>query len=400
MVFDKVKDKFSNNSQKEKGSKGVIMPADPEVVEETADELGMSPEVIEDNIKRFQEISAKAFPMIDEKTVRGDEGSSAKEESTPSFLYSVYEDDDVLVIGGAKNIILNLADRLDLDNTETRAVTAAHSLAADLNGFSEHMVMDEVYMVPKEQRFASRLDKEEKGEKKAASNGGAQALQEKMEGIKQVEETGFVLETPERLEETLNLEDKKYFGLSVNYDRKRVRLALDPRSSDEDSRHSLVRPDGNILIPREIGVAFGLEHRDVNWGIDDGKIVGKIGCEDFREEDLVDEVKTSVVEDNIKGELQAHLSSNHTRTLSFEVGNKVALYLQPAGDELAIVATKMTHEAPTEFTVEVGDLGKATNMVFIEIPDEFADVLGIDDGLEHQFEWGIRGPELVGRVIR
>lgn len=397
MVFDRVKEKLTGTGSGERDT-DVVMPADSSVVKRTAKEVDLSSDEVEDAIKRFQEVGAMAFPVIDDKAVRGEGSTNVKEEETPSFLYAVHEDEEVLVVGGAKNILLSLADRLEMSNAETRAVTRAQRIAADANGFSEHMVMDDVFMVPKEKRFVSRFDGlEDVGSE--SNNGAADTLRDKMDGVREVEENGFVLQTPERFGEALNLDEKKYFGVTYGSDRDSLRLELDPSAGGEDVRHAVIQPNGNIHIPREIAVGLGVQHREVDWGMEDGKVVGVM--EDGKvDADIVDTMRTSLVEDNVNEQVRAHLAGDHTRKLNIEEGDELAVYLEPDGDDFAIVATPHIFEAPTDAVVDVENIGKGTEMICFALPDEVADVLGVDDGKDRQVEWGIRGDELVGSVVR
>lgn len=396
MVLDRVKDKLTGGGSEERETE-VVMPADPAVVKKTAKEVDLSRDEVEDGVKRFQEVGAMAFPVIDKKAVRGEDGTSVKDDESPSFLYAVHEDDEVLVVGGAKNIILSLADRLEMSNAERRAVTLSQRAAADANGFSEHMVMDDVFMVPKQKRFVSRLDGF--GDTGGEDDGAADALRDKMDGVQEVEEDGFVLETSERFGNALNLDDKKYFGVTYGADHESLRLELDPSAGGEDVRHSVIQPDGNIHIPREVAVGLGVEHRDVDWRMEDGKVVGVM--EDGRMDDEVeDTVRTSLVEDNVNEKVRAHLAGSHTRTLNIEEGDEMAVYLEPDGDDFAVVATPRIFDAPTDRTVEIENIGKGTEMICFSFPEEVADVLEVDDGKDRQIEWGVRGDELVGTVVR
>lgn len=397
MVFDRVKEKISGGGSEEKGD-DVVMPADSKIIKKTSKEVDLPRDETEEAVKKFQEVGAMAYPVIDKKAVRGDDKSSkAKEEGSPSFLYAVHENEKVLVVGGAKNILLSLADRLDMSNTETRAVTLAQRLAAERNGFSEHMVMDDVFMVPKEKRFASRFDglEDVAGDE---GSGAAETLRDKMDGVREVEENGFVLETPDRFEQALNLNGKKYFGVSYASNGRTIKLALDPKGRDDD-HHSVIQPNGNIHIPREIAVGLGVEYRDVEWKMENGKIVGRMEDESM-ENEVADTVRTSLVEDNVNDMMRAHLSGSHTRTLNLEEGDEIAVYLEPDDDDFTLVATPLIYDAPTDAIVEVENIGTGTEMLCFAVPDEMAKVLEIDDGKDRQVEWGIRGEELVGSIVR
>jgi hypothetical protein len=397
MVLDRVKEKLTGGGADERNT-DVVMPADSAVVKKTAKDVDLSREEVEEAVKRFQEVGAMAFPVIDKKAVRGEDGTSVKDDESPSFLYAVHEDEEVLVVGGAKNILLSLADRLEMSNAERRAVTLAQRVAADANGFSEHMVMDDVFMVPKEKRFVSRFDGlEDVGAEEG--DGAADALRDKMDGVREVEENGFVLETPDRFGSALNLNEKKYFGVTYGADRDSLRLELDPSAGGEGVRHGVIQPDGNIHIPREIAVGLGVEHRDVDWRMEDGKVVGAM--QDGRMgEEVEDTVRTSLVEDNVNEKVRAHLAGSHTRALNIEEGDEMAVYLEPDGDDFAVVATPHIFEAPTDSVVEIENIGKGTEMICFSLPEGIADVLEVDDGKDRQVEWGIRGDELVGSVVR
>jgi len=399
MVFDRVKRRLTGEDE-EKVETSVTMPADPKVIKETAEDTDLSRDEVEDAVKRFQEVGAMALPVIDKKAVRGEDGTSVKDDETPSFLYAVHENEEVLVVGGAKNVLLSLADRLEMSNAETRAVTLAQRVAADANGFSEHMVMDDVFMVPKEKRFVSRFDGLEDVDGEGGDGGGAaEALRDKMDGVREVEKNGFVLETPDRFGNALNLDEKKYFGVTYGSGRGTLTLELDPAASGDDVRHGVIKPNGNIHIPREIAVGLGVEHRGVEWKMKNGKVVGEMEGESTDHEPE-DTVRTSLVEDNVNEEVRAHLSSNHTKMLNIEEGDELAVYLEPNGGDFAVVATPHILDAPTDAIIEVENIGKGTEMICFSLPEEVADVLGVDDGRDRQVEWGIRGDELVGSVVR
>jgi len=133
--------------------------------------------------------------------------------------------------------------------------------------------------------------------------------------------------------------------------------------------------------------------------MEDGKIVGRMEDESM-EQEVVDTVRTSLVEDNVNNMVRAHLSGSHTRSLNLEEGDEVAVYLEPNNDDFALVATPLIFDAPTEEVVEVENIGTGTEMLCFAVPDEMADVLEIDDGKDRQVEWGIRGEELVGDIVR
>ncbi|MFP4188821.1 MAG: hypothetical protein ACLFR5_05385, partial [Halobacteriales archaeon] len=251
---------------------------------------------------------------------------------------------------------------------------------------------------PKEKRFVSRFDGlDDIGAE--GDDGAADALRDKMDGVREVEENGFVLETPDRFGNALNLDEKKYFGVTYGTDRESLRLELDPSAGGEGVRHSVIQPDGNIHIPREIAVGLGVEHRDVDWRMEDGKVVGVME-DDKMEDEVEDTVRTSLVEDNVNDMVRAHLAGSHTRTLNIEEGDEMAVYLEPDDDDFAIVATPHIFEAPTDSVVEIENIGKGTEMICFSLPEEIADVLEVDDGKDRQVEWGIRGDELVGNVVR
>ncbi|MDZ7687164.1 MAG: hypothetical protein U5J64_00315 [Halobacteriales archaeon] len=403
MVFERVRNLVGGGSDKETNSGGgesVVMPTDSKIIRKTAKEVDLSKGEVKDVVERFQEVGAMAYPVIDERAVRGDDDKSGKpnDDEGPSFLYVIHEDDDVLVIGGAKNIILTFAGRLNLTNTETRAVTTANRLAGNLNGFSEHIVMDDIFIVPKDGR--SGVSKESLGgltETKTDDD----TSEEKEDRIQEVEENGFTLRVSDLFEEEPDLDDKMHFSVTYGCDNGKITLVLDPKASSDEPHHAVIHPDGEMFIPHEIAVGLGVKHREVEWENEDGKVVGRMGNGRAQEEFETDDVvRTTLAKDNVDDEVQAHLSGSHTSSLGIDVGDEVALYVEPGDDDFSLVLSPDVSNTPSDRTVEIKNIGTGTEMLCIPLPEEIAEILDVNDNEERQIKWGASEDRLVGTVVR
>ena len=392
MVFDRVKKLVGGGSDDEDNSGGdnVVMPDDPGVIKKTAKEVDLSKNDVKEVVERVQEVGAMAYPVIEERAVREDENRSSKpnDEDGPSFFYVIYEDDEVLVVGGAKSLIRTFAGRLNMSKTEREAVTAANRIAANMNDLSEHVVMDDIFMVPKQ----GGSDAPDIGltEKKRMES------DEKVDGIQEVEENGFGIQVSEVFDESFDIEEKKHFGVTYGNEEGTITITLNPEATGEESYHAVIQPEGEILIPQELAIGLEVEHRDVDWKRDEGKIIGRI--ENGRmEDDVVDVVRTKLAKDNIEEEVQAHLPGSHTSTLGINEDEEVALHLEPQDDDFAMVLSSETNGETR--TVRIKNIGTGTEILCFAVPDEVADVLGVNDDDERQLEWGLRGDELVGTVV-
>jgi len=399
MVFDRVRNLIGGSSDKEGSDtkEDVVMPTNPGVIKRTSKEVDLSRGDIKEAIERFQEVGAMAYPAIDKRAVRDGDDKSSKpmsDDDGPSFFYVVHEDDGVLVVGGAKNLLLTFADRLNLSNTETRAVTTAHRIAADMNGFSEHMVMDDIFMVPKREASGDAALSLGTGK----GSGGAE---KKGERIREIEENGFALNTSEVLDELPDIEEKKRLGASYGCEGGSITLTLNPKDAEDGSHHAVMQPGGDLLLPQEIALGLEIEHRDIDWRMDDGNVVGRME-DGLIEDEVVDKVRTKLAKDSIEEEVQAHLPGSHTSTLGIGEDNEVAIYLEPDkdGDGFLMVLRPDGEGAPTDRTVEIKDIGTGTEMLCFAVPENIADVLDINDDEERQIEWGMREDEMVGEVVR
>ena len=392
MVFDRVKKLVGGGSDDEGNSGGdnVVMPDDPGVVKKTAKEVDLSKDDVKEVVERVQEVGAMAYPVIEERAVREDENRSSKpnDEDGPSFFYVIYEDDEVLVVGGAKSLIRTFAGRLNMSKTEREAVTAANRIAANMNDLSEHVVMDDIFMVPK-QGGSDAPDIGLTENKEMESD-------EKADGIQEVEENGFEIQVSEVLDGSFDIEEKKHFGVTYGNEEGTITITLNPEATGEESYHAVVQPEGEILIPQELAIGLEVEHRDVDWERDEGKIIGRI--ENGRmEDDVVDVVRTKLAKDNIEEEVQAHLPGSHTSTLGINEDEEVALHLEPQDDDFAMVLSSDTNGETR--SVRIKNIGTGTEILCFAVPEEVADVLGVNDDDERQLEWGLRGDELVGTVV-
>lgn len=394
MVFDRVKKLVGGSSDEEgnSGSDNVVMPDDSGVIKKTAKKVDLPRSEVKDVVERFQEVGAMAYPVIDDRAVREDDDRSSKpnDEEGPSFFYVIYEDDEVLVIGGAKSLIRTFAERLNMSKTETEAVITANRLAANRNGLSEHVVMDDIFMVPKQGGSgAPELEGLTETEEKEAD--------EKADKIQEIEENGFAIRASEVFGDSPDLEEKQHFGVNYTSKGNTITLTLNPDATGDESHHAVIHPEGEILIPQELAVGLEVEHREVDWEKDEGKIIGRM--ENGRmDEEVVDVVRTKLAKDNIEEEVQAHLPSSHTNTLGINEEEKVSLRLEPKDEDFAMVLSSDTDDGTTR-TVRIKNIGTGTEILCFAVPEEVADVLDVNDGEERQLEWGLRGDELVGTVV-
>lgn len=398
-MFDRVKKLVGLGSEEEdedSGSTGVVMPTDSAVIKKTAKKVDLSRGDVKEAVENFQEMGAMAYPAIDERAVgREEKGSGKMGEEGPSFLYAIYEDDDVLVVGGAKSTIVTFASRLHLSNTETEAVTTAHRIAADMNGFSEHTVMDDIFLVPK---------KKKKTKSKSNSFGGIMGGKEDDEDseeekhVRELEESGFKLDASEVFDSPPEVEDQKLFGLTYRCEDGTMEVTLKPKDNEEEY-HAVVKPNGDLLIPREIAVGLGVGRREVDWHDEDGKVIGRMknGTSDKEVENFV---RTSLSRDNIEGEIQAYLPDSHAAQVGVGEGDEAAVHLEPSDDGFAIVLTTDVSKGQPENSVEIRDIGTGTDMLCFAVPEEMAVILGVEDDEERQVEWGLRGNEMVGSVVQ
>jgi hypothetical protein len=394
MVFDRVRRLVGGGSNEESnsGSDNVVMPDNAGVIRKTVKKVDLSKGDIREVVERFQEVGAMAYPVINDRAVREDGKNPNKpgQDDGPSFFYVIYEDDEVLVVGGAKSLIRTFAERLNMSKTETKAVIVANRLAADRNGLSEHVVMDDVFMVPKEGGSGAPEIEGLTEEKKKESD-------EKADRIREIEENGFAIQTSEVFEDSPDLEEKQHFGMNYTSKGNTIEVTLDPDPMGNESHHAVIHPKGKILIPQELAIGLEVEQREVDWRRDEGKIIGRME-NGRRDEDVVDVVRTKLAKDNIEEEVQAHLPSSHTSTLGINEDEEVVLRLEPEDDDFAMILSPDT-DGETTRNVRIKDIGTGTEILCFAVPEEVADVLGVNDDKERQLEWGLRGEELVGTVV-
>ena len=399
MVVDRIKKLVGMGSGGEdegssSGSDSAIMPTDSGVIKKTAKKVDLSRGDVKEAVENFQELGAMAYPAIDERAIGKDEkGDTKMGEEGPSFLYVIYEDDDVLAVGGAKSTILTFASRLNLTNKETQAVTEAHRVAADMNGLSEHTVMDDIFIVPK------RGTKEEVRSFAAANEEREKEVDMGDEGARELEENGFKLKASEVFESPPKPDDNEYFGVRYGCEEGAVEVTLEPEVGEDEKHRAVVQPNGDLLMPREIAVGLGVGHRDVEWEDEDGKVVGRMknGTTDKEVENVV---RTSLSMDNIEEEVQAHLPDSHVSRVGIKEGDEASVRLEPNDDDFAMVLKTDVPDAPSETSVEIKNIGTGTDMLCFAVPDEVAGLLGVDDDEDRQVEWGVRGDEMVGSVVR
>jgi hypothetical protein len=395
MVFERIKKLVGRGADDEDtgtGGDGAIMPTNSKVIKKTAKRVDISRGDVKEAVENFQELGAMAYPAIDERAIGMEEkGDTKMGEEGPSFLYVIHEDEDVLVVGGAKSTIVTFAGRLNLSNKETEAVTVAHRTAAKMNGLSEHTVMDDIFMVPKREKKkktgAFEGPGEERGDETQNDPGDSGEL----------EDGGLRISASEVFDSPPDVEEEEYFGVSYGCKDGAVEVTIEPDVGRQKHR-AVVKPNGDVVMPREIAVGLGVEHRDVDWEDRNGKAVGRMrnGSVEKEAEDLV---RTSLSMDNIEEDVQAYLPDGHVSRIGVSDGDEAAVKLEPDGDELVMVLSTDTSDVPPEAMVEIRNIGTGTDMLCFAVPEEIAGLLGVDDEKERQVEWGINGDEMVGSVV-
>jgi hypothetical protein len=395
MVFERIKKLVGRGADDEDtgtGGDGAIMPTNSKVIKKTAKRVDISRGDVKEAVENFQELGAMAYPAIDERAIGMEEkGDTKMGEEGPSFLYVIHEDEDVLVVGGAKSTIVTFAGRLNLSNKETEAVTVAHRTAANMNGLSEHTVMDDIFMVPKREKKkktgAFEGPGEERGDETQNDPGDSGEL----------EDGGLRISASEVFDSPPDVEEEEYFGVSYGCKDGAVEVTIEPDVGRQKHR-AVVKPNGDVVMPREIAVGLGVEHRDVDWEDRNGKAVGRMrnGSVEKEAEDLV---RTSLSMDNIEEDVQAYLPDGHVSRIGVSDGDEAAVKLEPDGDELVMVLSTDTSDVPPEAMVEIRNIGTGTDMLCFAVPEEIAGLLGVDDEKERQVEWGINGDEMVGSVV-
>lgn len=397
MVFERIKKLVGRGADEEdtdSGGDGAVMPTNSGVIKKTAKRVDLSRSEVKEAVENFQELGAMAYPAIDERAVGTEEKAESKMgEEGPSFLYVIHEDEDVLVVGGAKSTIVTFAGRLNLSNRETEAVTVAHRIAAGMNGLSEHTVMDDIFMVPK------------RGKKKAASSFAdandteSDKAEKDAQAARELEESGFTISASEVFDSPPDVDEKEYFGVSYGCKDGAVEVTLEPENGGRQKHRAVVQPNGDVVIPHEISVGLGVENRDIEWEDENGKAVGRMR-NGSAEKEVKNPVRTTLSMDNIEEDLQAHLPDSHVSRIGISEGDTAAVRLEPDGDELAMVLSTDTSYAPSEAMVEIKNIGTGTDMLCFAVPEEIAGLLGVGDDKERQVEWGIRGDKMVGSVVR
>ncbi|MFP4632829.1 MAG: hypothetical protein ACLFMT_05275 [Halobacteriales archaeon] len=395
-MFDKVKEKLSGDTTRETKD-GVVMPSDDDVIDYVAGRVELTREEVDETVKKFQEVSHMVRPMVDEQAVEEvDQAAQAKGEGTPSFIYQIHEDDDVLAVGGAKSVMASLADRLDYDSVETKAVVLSHRVAAERAGLAEHMVMDDVYMLPKTKRFGSRLENGERERIEHGAGGGAtQALKQKMEEIKKVEEDGYRTETSRHLKDSLSIDSKKYVGVDVEVDGDSINVYIDPRNTRDSDYPGIITPGGDALLPEQLAGAIDLDERDLSWRMEKARLVGEAARIDDLSVEGDEEVRTSVVEDNIDGAHRVMLPGRQVNEVGLHEGEAASVYLEPHDGELYVVVTPR-HVEYTSNAAEVDNIGTGTDMLCVTLPEGAGDVLGLTG--DRPVGWRVDGQRLVGEL--
>ncbi len=392
MVFDRVRDALS---EEEGGSSGVTMPSDGSVLRSVTDQVDLSQEEVRRVVEKFQEMSQMIQPMVAESAVENRAAQHRKDDESPSFVYTVFEDEDVLAVGGAKNIVMGLTDRLDFDSVERKAVVLAHRQAAEEAGLSQHTVMDDVYMVPKSLRFEGRLDRDEIDVERTGGEDAGEALQRKMERVQEVDEDGFEVHPPDRLTEAIELDSRKLLGVEHGYEGDVLRLVFDPRRGGDADWPGVMDVEGAVHVPDGLAEVLAVEERETTWGVEGGRMVCVLESRIDADERSRDTLGTAITSDEIAGTHRAVLPSGRARDVGLHEGDDAGFYLEAIDDDIHVVVTPHSDRGAA---VSVENIGPGAEMLAIELPEAAVELLDVE--AEHPVEWMVRDGSLVGRVAR
>lgn len=392
MVFDRLRDAFS---EEEEGPSGVTMPSDDSVVRRVSNQVDLSQEETRRAVEEFQEMSQMIQPMVAESAVEDRAAQHRKDDESPSFVYTVFEDRDVLAVGGAKNIVTGLTDRLDFDSVERKAVVLAHRQAAEEAGLSQHTVMDDVYMVPKTLRFEGRLDRDEIDVERTGGEDAGEALQRKMERVQEVDEEGFELHPPARLTEAIELDTRKLLGVEHGYEGDVLKLVFDPRRGGDADWPGVMDVEGRIHVPDGLAEVLAVEERDTTWGVEEGRMVCVLDSEIDADERSRDTLGTAITSDEIAGTHRAVLPSGRGREVGLHEGDDAGFYLEAIEDDIHVVVTPHSDRGAA---VSIENIGPGAEMLAVELPEFAVELLDVE--AEHPVEWMVRDGSLVGRVAR
>ncbi len=378
------------------------MPGDSKVVNKVSGEVDLSREETEEVVRRFQQFSYSMKDMIEEQAVEGASAAEqAKGEGSPTFIYTVYENESVLAVGGAKTMMLGLAEQLDYDSVETKAVTRAHRLAAQNLGLAEHMVMDDVYMVPRDRRWGENVEEPQEVERVRQSrqrdgDDGAE-VERRREQVEDVQESGHRLQLPEGLAESLDVGSERVVGVEVTADGDAVALEFDPRRAKKTEWVAVLEPGGSIAVPAGIADAVVVEDQEISWRASDGALTAVRESLSELRPGGEEAVRTSLVEDNIEGSYRATLPSRHANQAGAYEDDTVSLYVDAHDGELYLVVAAR-HNEYTPLAVDVENIGSTgTDMLSLTLPEPTPEMLGVEG--EQPVEWSLSGDRLVGDVV-
>ncbi len=344
--------------------------------------LAKNPEVDKNELKeittKVQKIVSQLYPILEDEAIRPQDEMAKKDSDPSDFLYIIDETDEMLIMGGAKGIFINLADRLDLSKRNTEAVIHAHKAAASFNGYAEHLVMDDVLLIPKDED----VDIERK------STEAEQRKNEQLESFIETHRDGYDLPQADEIIEDLVIDGIKYFGMDHKLYPDKIRFILSTNKT-ANNHHGILNPDSGLRISREIGLTFDIEGRDLKWGVKDGDLV--METDSLLESEPSSTVKTSLEEDE---GINAVIPGMQLKKIGVEEGDSAWLFLDTIDGEPVLVITGEDGDLGTE--IEIESAGRGAEKLYAPIPEDFVNFLGLD--VDNQIEWGSSGDYLIGKI--
>lgn len=351
---------------------GPVFPTDDAVVARVSSDASLGETRIREITGAVQDVIDSMYPQLAEEAVAADDERGAAQEE--GFLYGFRASQDVLVVGGAAGVLSGVGDRLGLSTIEVEAVRDAHRIAANMNGYAEHVVMDDVVLA-RDRHVDRNVD---------VSDGQA-ALADAVEGVS---DDGYPLATPGTLA-GLDLDEEKYFGVTPAFPDDGVELRFDPADRDAPY-HAVVAADGTVRISDDLGRALALDRRDVSWDSVEGAIVARCGP-------LVDTVPGGRHTKLVKRDgWEGHVPNDALRRADLETGDDAAMAIDAVGGERLVVV-----DPDVRGDVAVGAVatsGVGTQRTVVELPEAVEDVLELERG-NVNVAWDVEDGVLVGNLL-
>lgn len=377
MVFGPVKDAVTDLMGSAEERHQTVLPTDDEVVEQASGRADIDVDRVAELTEAVQDVLDQMYGKLEEEAVIADEQDGRSgQDPEDGFLYGFRATDDILVIGGAGGVLEGIGERLGLAHVETDVVREAHRIAANTNGYARHVVMDDIVIArDRHIREASEGLERDRGDVIA-------------DAVEELTEDGYPIPGTRVLAQ-LDLEDQKYFGVTVTFADEGVTLTLDPTDRSAD-HHGVVSPDGDVHVSRDIGCGLALGRRDVSWHSTEGALEARFSP-------LAEEIpggrQTKLVE---RDSWQGHLPQDVVRRSDAEPGDDVCVAADGRDGKQLLVVDVDDQEDDAIGLVTTSGVGNERTIV--ELPEAVADVVGLDRG-NVNVAWDVVDGHIIGTMM-